>query len=84
MHMVYRQCLVCTLLIGQHCTVTPFCHTGITKQLSRKRTVLISRMLSTQEYKFETLEVTKPRDHVFQVNINRPEKRNAMNQTFWR
>ncbi|XP_028404557.1 delta(3,5)-Delta(2,4)-dienoyl-CoA isomerase, mitochondrial-like [Dendronephthya gigantea] len=47
------------------------------------RTVEISRMFSTQEYKFETLDVTKPRDHVYQVNINRPEKRNAMNQAFW-
>ena len=44
----------------------------------------MSRMLSTQEYKFETLDVTKPRNHVLQVNINRPEKRNAMNKTFWR
>ena len=54
---------------------------GATKPSARSD--FVSRMLSTQEYKFETLEVTKPRDYVFQVNINRPKKRNAMNQTFW-
>ncbi|CAM9882713.1 unnamed protein product [Lampetra fluviatilis] len=33
---------------------------------------------------YETLRLTKPKEHVVQVEINRPEKRNAMNQAFWR
>ncbi|CAI9553079.1 unnamed protein product [Staurois parvus] len=35
-------------------------------------------------YSYETLKVTAPRDHIFHVEINRPEKRNAMNKAFWR
>ncbi|XP_078675114.1 delta(3,5)-Delta(2,4)-dienoyl-CoA isomerase, mitochondrial-like isoform X3 [Branchiostoma floridae x Branchiostoma belcheri] len=35
-------------------------------------------------YQFESLAVTRPREHVMQVEMNRPEKRNAMNQAFWR
>eukprot|EP00058_Branchiostoma_floridae_P019058 XP_002604547.1 hypothetical protein BRAFLDRAFT_58778 [Branchiostoma floridae] len=35
-------------------------------------------------YQFESLAVTRPRDHVMQVELNRPEKRNAMNRAFWR
>ncbi|KAG9478236.1 hypothetical protein GDO78_013306 [Eleutherodactylus coqui] len=35
-------------------------------------------------YSYETLKVTAPADHVFHVEINRPEKRNAMNKAFWR
>ncbi|XP_069842719.1 delta(3,5)-Delta(2,4)-dienoyl-CoA isomerase, mitochondrial isoform X2 [Dendropsophus ebraccatus] len=35
-------------------------------------------------YSYETLKVTTPVDHVFHVEINRPEKRNAMNKAFWR
>ena len=44
----------------------------------------VAQMSSLLNYDFETLELTQPRDHVYQVNINRPEKRNAMNQTFWK
>ncbi|KAJ7357768.1 Putative enoyl CoA hydratase [Desmophyllum pertusum] len=43
-----------------------------------------SRMNSTGSYTFETLAVSKPQEHVVQVELNRPEKRNAMNKTFWR
>ena len=35
-------------------------------------------------YKYETLQVLDLGDHVLQVVINRPEKRNAMNAAFWR
>ncbi|XP_071979753.1 delta(3,5)-Delta(2,4)-dienoyl-CoA isomerase, mitochondrial [Engystomops pustulosus] len=35
-------------------------------------------------YNYETLKVTSPADHIFHVEINRPEKRNAMNKAFWR
>ncbi|XP_075692381.1 delta(3,5)-Delta(2,4)-dienoyl-CoA isomerase, mitochondrial isoform X1 [Rhinoderma darwinii] len=35
-------------------------------------------------YSYETLKVTAPGDHVYHVEINRPEKRNAMNKALWR
>lgn len=35
-------------------------------------------------YKFETLAVSTPADHVFHVEMNRPEKLNAMNVAFWK
>ncbi|CAJ0929850.1 unnamed protein product [Ranitomeya imitator] len=35
-------------------------------------------------YSYETLKVTTPADHIYHVEINRPEKRNAMNKAFWR
>ena len=33
---------------------------------------------------YETLEVTRPAEWVVQVQLNRPEKSNAMNRPFWR
>ncbi|XP_038074273.1 delta(3,5)-Delta(2,4)-dienoyl-CoA isomerase, mitochondrial-like isoform X2 [Patiria miniata] len=39
---------------------------------------------SPLNYNYETLAVTQPKDYVKQVEMNRPEKRNAMNQTFYR
>lgn len=41
-------------------------------------------MFNSDSYKFETLAVTQPEKYVYQVELNRPEKRNAMNQAFWR
>ncbi|XP_051900131.1 delta(3,5)-Delta(2,4)-dienoyl-CoA isomerase, mitochondrial [Pristis pectinata] len=35
-------------------------------------------------YRFESLRVTGVRDSVLHVELNRPEKRNAMNKTLWR
>lgn len=35
-------------------------------------------------YSYETLAVTVPRESVFHVEINRPDKYNAMNKAFWR
>lgn len=43
-----------------------------------------ARMYSTGSYSFETLAVSKPHEHVIHVELNRPEKRNAMNKAFWR
>ena len=43
-----------------------------------------TRMNSTSSYTFETLAVSKPQEHVVQVELNRPDKRNAMNKAFWR
>ncbi|XP_076463508.1 delta(3,5)-Delta(2,4)-dienoyl-CoA isomerase, mitochondrial-like [Babylonia areolata] len=33
---------------------------------------------------FKTLKITRPADYVVQVELNRPDKRNAMNTDFWR
>lgn len=41
-------------------------------------------MSSSTDYNFETLKVTQPSEFVLQVELNRPEKRNAMNMAFWR
>ena len=35
-------------------------------------------------YEYETLAVSQPREWVTEVRLNRPEKSNAMNQTFWK
>lgn len=35
-------------------------------------------------YEYEALAVSQPREWVTEVRLNRPEKRNAMNQSFWR
>ncbi|EEC20512.1 enoyl-CoA isomerase, putative, partial [Ixodes scapularis] len=48
---------------------------------SRRRSLLLSRR--SMSYNFETLAVSTPADHVFHVEINRPEKMNAMNAAFW-
>ncbi len=34
--------------------------------------------------KYETLELSRPKEYIVQVNLNRPNKRNAMNNSFWR
>lgn len=33
---------------------------------------------------YETLKLTRVREKVLHVELNRPEKRNAMNAAFWR
>ncbi|XP_061172954.1 delta(3,5)-Delta(2,4)-dienoyl-CoA isomerase, mitochondrial-like [Saccostrea echinata] len=43
-----------------------------------------ARNMSTMDYTFETLKVTRPKDFVVQVEMNRPKKLNAMNRAFWR
>ncbi|XP_059496889.1 delta(3,5)-Delta(2,4)-dienoyl-CoA isomerase, mitochondrial isoform X2 [Stegostoma tigrinum] len=44
------------------------------------------RAMSTAmpSYNFETLHVSQARDSVLHVELNRPEKRNAMNNVLWR
>ncbi|XP_068934713.1 delta(3,5)-Delta(2,4)-dienoyl-CoA isomerase, mitochondrial isoform X2 [Petaurus breviceps papuanus] len=37
-----------------------------------------------KEHDYESLKVTEAGSHVLHVQINRPEKRNAMNRAFWR
>ncbi|XP_019521775.1 PREDICTED: delta(3,5)-Delta(2,4)-dienoyl-CoA isomerase, mitochondrial isoform X1 [Hipposideros armiger] len=36
------------------------------------------------DHKYESLRVTAAQKHVLHVQLNRPEKRNAMNKAFWR
>ncbi|XP_038641949.1 delta(3,5)-Delta(2,4)-dienoyl-CoA isomerase, mitochondrial isoform X3 [Scyliorhinus canicula] len=40
--------------------------------------------VASPSYDFETLRVSQARDSVLHVELNRPEKRNAMNKTLWR
>merc|ERR1739838_864299 len=35
-------------------------------------------------YTFETIAVTKPREHVYHVQLNRPDKLNSINKAMWR
>ena len=52
-------------------------------QIKCSRIVLNSlKMMSTLE--FDTLKVTIPKDHVAQVELNRPKKSNAMNRQFFK
>ncbi|XP_027711253.1 delta(3,5)-Delta(2,4)-dienoyl-CoA isomerase, mitochondrial [Vombatus ursinus] len=37
-----------------------------------------------KEHNYESLKVTEAGDHILHVQLNRPEKRNAMNRAFWR
>ena len=41
------------------------------------------RKLSNANLEFATLKVTNPHEYVFHVQLNRPEKRNAMNPKFF-
>ncbi|XP_053577568.1 delta(3,5)-Delta(2,4)-dienoyl-CoA isomerase, mitochondrial isoform X2 [Bombina bombina] len=43
----------------------------------------MSSQASNTKYQYETLKVTSEGDHVLHVELNRPEKRNAMNKAFW-
>ena len=46
----------------------------------------VMRACSSQaaKYQYETLAVSIPEPHVAHVELNRPEKGNAMNLAFWR
>ncbi|KAK7103779.1 delta(3,5)-Delta(2,4)-dienoyl-CoA isomerase, mitochondrial-like [Littorina saxatilis] len=58
---------------------------GLQKDFARiLQAGLTKRNCSSQTMDFKTLKVTRPRDFVVQVELNRPEKRNAMNTDFWR
>ncbi|XP_071834031.1 delta(3,5)-Delta(2,4)-dienoyl-CoA isomerase, mitochondrial-like isoform X2 [Apostichopus japonicus] len=43
----------------------------------------LARNMSSEKYSFETLSVTEPSKYVYQVEMNRPTKLNAMNMEFW-
>ncbi|XP_069602660.1 delta(3,5)-Delta(2,4)-dienoyl-CoA isomerase, mitochondrial-like isoform X1 [Ranitomeya imitator] len=60
---------------------------GLLRRDIYKAILLLSNMSSDatiSSYSYETLKVTTPADHIYHVEINRPEKRNAMNKAFWR
>ena len=40
--------------------------------------------LRSERMEYETLAVSQLRQWVSEVRLNRPDKRNAMNQAFWR
>nr|XP_054759788.1 delta(3,5)-Delta(2,4)-dienoyl-CoA isomerase, mitochondrial-like [Lytechinus pictus] len=47
----------------------------------------LARSMSSEglsKYNFESLAVTNPQEFIYKVEVNRPEKRNAMNRAFWR
>ena len=80
---------VCFLVLGICVRLTNTCvqlkpKQGLLASRSSALNLLNSRMNSSEPYTFETLAVSKPQEHVVQVELNRPEKRNAMNKTFWR
>ncbi|XP_013778821.1 delta(3,5)-Delta(2,4)-dienoyl-CoA isomerase, mitochondrial-like [Limulus polyphemus] len=39
---------------------------------------------ATYTMSYETLDITSPHKHILHVQLNRPEKLNAMNKVFWR
>ncbi|XP_043913233.1 delta(3,5)-Delta(2,4)-dienoyl-CoA isomerase, mitochondrial isoform X4 [Protopterus annectens] len=41
-------------------------------------------MSSLASYNYETLKVSQPKENILHVELNRPEKRNALNRAFWR
>lgn len=41
-------------------------------------------MAAADGYAFETLAVSSPRENVYHVELNRPDKLNAMNKTMWK
>ena len=49
----------------------------------RLRSMSSEKMSSSQDYIYETLTVTRPSDYVYQVELNRPDKRNAINMDMW-
>lgn len=54
--------------------------------LTRIRPTLTSirTMAAADSYAFETLAVSSPRENVYHVELNRPDKLNAMNKTMWK
>ncbi|KAI0241883.1 Delta(3,5)-Delta(2,4)-dienoyl-CoA isomerase, mitochondrial [Lamellibrachia satsuma] len=55
-----------------------------TRAMSTEAASKTSDTPNMENYNFETLKVTQPKDFVLHVELNRPEKRNAMNTAFWR
>lgn len=46
--------------------------------------LLSTRLCSSHVYTFETLKVQNPKEWVYHVELHRPDKSNAINDTMWR
>jgi enoyl-CoA hydratase/carnithine racemase len=46
--------------------------------------MLVRNHSDTKIMQYETITVTNPHEYVYHVQFNRPNKRNAMNPTFFR
>lgn len=61
---------------------------GVFSEFSRHLQASVSKRNTSSEAmdmnQFKALKVTRPADYVVQVELNRPEKRNAMNTDFWK
>ncbi|XP_043913025.1 delta(3,5)-Delta(2,4)-dienoyl-CoA isomerase, mitochondrial isoform X1 [Protopterus annectens] len=60
--------------------------TAVTKNHSLFSNLLksLQPMSSLASYNYETLKVSQPKENILHVELNRPEKRNALNRAFWR
>lgn len=54
------------------------------RSLSTGGAAVRSEGVTAPEYSYTTLAVSQPRQWVVEVRLNRPDKRNAMNQAFWK
>uniref|UniRef100_A0A2C9JJ34 Delta(3,5)-Delta(2,4)-dienoyl-CoA isomerase, mitochondrial n=1 Tax=Biomphalaria glabrata TaxID=6526 RepID=A0A2C9JJ34_BIOGL len=54
------------------------------RSLNKVISIQAKAMTSTTGYEFETLKITSPKQFIKNVELNRPDKRNAMNTTFWK
>lgn len=54
------------------------------RTLSTYSAAMASSSALSNKYKFETLLVSSPKDHIYHVQLNRPQQLNAMNNAFWR
>ena len=60
--------------------------TGCRRLMSVRCSVPCSRLMSSESPSyshFKALNVTQPATHVLNVELNRPNKMNAMNNTMW-
>lgn len=72
---------VCSTTINFHSICAGFQRRQLTVGIK-----LLTSAMSTSSVPpvFETLAVSQPAEYVYHVELNRPEKRNAMNDKFWR
>ena len=59
-------------------------HCGGTLQRLCAMTTSPSEAAALADYPFETLKVSQPHEYVLHVQMNRPQKRNAMSRKFWK
>ena len=76
--LIYLFSFSCTVHIG---ALRPLRSHLVTPQTKLK---FAAAMATESLPKYETLLLSRPKDYVIQVELNRPDKRNAMNKSFWR